>query len=83
MGEQREPALDLVEPRRISRCVMDMEARSCSKPGADFGMLVRGIVVDHQMSVEVRRDIRLDVLECQPARKTDPLSASNIDPTFG
>ncbi len=62
-GGEREPTLYLVEPGRVSRRVMDMETRSRGKPGADFGMLVGGIVVGHQVSVEVRRNIRLDVLK--------------------
>jgi hypothetical protein len=42
---------------------MKVEARPGSEPGAHFGMLVRGVVVNDEMDVEGRRDIGLDMLE--------------------
>ena len=45
LGDKTEPAFDLVEPRRIGRCVVDLKARPLGQPGAHFAMLVGGVVV--------------------------------------
>ncbi len=49
LGDQPEEALDLVEPRGGSRREVEMKARMAFQPCFDLGMLVGGIVVDHQM----------------------------------
>jgi hypothetical protein len=46
---ETEPAFDLVEPRGVCRCVVDLEARPLGKPCAHFGMLVGSVVVDDQV----------------------------------
>ena len=45
LGNKTEPAFDLVEPRGICRCVVNLEARPLGQPGAYFVMLVGGVVV--------------------------------------
>src|SRR5262245_6209188 len=62
-GQDREPALDLVEPRGVGRGVMGMEARPRREPSADLGMLVGGVVVDDEVDVEMARHRTIDALE--------------------
>ena len=45
LGDKREPALDLVEPARISGGVMHVIARTVSEPGFYPRMFVGGVVV--------------------------------------
>jgi hypothetical protein len=45
LRDQTEPALDLVEPGRVGRRVVQMKARSPREPGSDLGVLVRAVVV--------------------------------------
>ena len=42
---------------------MDVKSRSASEPGTDFRMLVRAIVVHHQMHIQVGRNVFLEVLK--------------------
>ena len=56
-----EPDLHLVEPARIGRGEMQVEAGVSSQPLLYFGMLVGGVVIDHQMNVQVRGHLGLDV----------------------
>ena len=63
LGDESEPALNLIEPRGISWRVVDMEARPRSQPEAHPGVLVGGVVVDDQMHVEFCRDGLVDALE--------------------
>ena len=63
LGYESEPAFDLIEPRRISRREMQVEAGSFREPGPDLGVLVRRVVVDHQVEIEIARDIGFDVLQ--------------------
>ena len=62
LGDEAEPALDLVQPRGVRRGEMDVVARA---PGqarpADHGAFVGGMVVDDEMDIELSRDVTLDV----------------------
>ena len=42
---------------------MQVEAGSFREPGPDLRVLVRRVVVDHQVEIEVARDIGFDVLQ--------------------
>src|ERR1022692_3287058 len=55
VGQQAEPALDLVDPGRSGRGEVDVEARVPAKPRPDIGGVVRGVVVAHQVHVELAR----------------------------
>ena len=59
-GDQPEEALDLVEPRGGSRREVEMKARMAFQPCFDLGMLVGGVVVDHQMEVEGSGRVAVD-----------------------
>jgi len=63
LGDEIEPDLDLVEPRGIGRRVMDMKAWADRQPAAHLMVLVGAVVVDHQVHVQVRRDVGLDLGE--------------------
>ncbi len=58
-----EPDLDLIEPRRIRRRVVDMKAWSGCKPSSNTGVLVSCVVVDHEMNIQLLRDRRFDVAQ--------------------
>ena len=59
--DQREPTLDLVEPRTVGRREMQVEPWPAGEPSLDFGVLVRAVVVADQVHVKVFRDVRFDV----------------------
>ena len=61
LGNETEPAFYLIEPRRVSRGVVDVIARSGGKPGANFGVLVRGVVINDEMQIEVGRNALIEV----------------------
>ena len=67
VGEQREPALDLVEPGGAGRREVQVIAPVADEPGLDRRRLVSGVVVEHQMDVEIGRygllDLRQEVAE--------------------
>jgi hypothetical protein len=42
---------------------MQVAARSFREPGPDVRVLVRGVVVDHQVQIEIAGDIGFDVLQ--------------------
>jgi AraC-like DNA-binding protein/CheY-like chemotaxis protein len=54
------PALDQVQPRGARRGEVHMKPRMASKPSAHPRRLVRPVVVENQMNVEVRRRVRVD-----------------------
>ena len=57
LGNQRKPALDLVEPGRVGGSVVDVVSRALREPSADSGMFVGGVIVNDQMDFEIRRDV--------------------------
>src|SRR5450432_3041449 len=52
LGDEAEPAFDLIEPRGISRSIVDVVAGMPGEPGANLGVFVGGVVVDDEMQVE-------------------------------
>lgn len=61
LGDDSEPAFDLIDPGAISWSVMDLVARPHRQPALDLGMLVSGVVVHDQMEVEFGRDVLIEV----------------------
>ena len=59
-GDQREEALDQVEPRAIGRYEVQVPARTGGQPGLELRVLVGRVVVDDQVDVEVGRHRRFD-----------------------
>src|SRR5215217_1705558 len=57
VGQQREPALDLVEPGRIGRGVVHVETRMGPKPFGDRRGLVGGVVVTDQVHIQLGGDL--------------------------
>ena len=60
VGEQREPACNLVEPGGAGRREMKVIARVAGEPGFDRWRFVGGVIVEHQMDVEIGRHRLLD-----------------------
>ena len=63
LGNECEPALDLVKPTGVGRRVVDVEARVAREPGFDPRMFVGGVVVRDQMDFEVDRNVAVEVLK--------------------
>lgn len=40
---------------------MEMKERSASQPSVDFGMFVGGVIVDHEIHIEIARHTDIDV----------------------
>lgn len=55
-----EPDLHLVEPRRMGRGVVHVEAWQRGQPAPHFGVCVRAVVVDDQVNLELRRNGSFD-----------------------
>ena len=60
LSDDPKPALHLIEPGGVGRRVVDVEPWTLRQPGADFGVLVRAVVVDDQVHVELGRDLLVD-----------------------
>ena len=67
-GDFREEALDEVHPRRAGRREVQLEARTLGQPRLDLGRLVRPVIVEHQMDVEVPLHAPID-----PPQEADEL----------
>lgn len=63
LGEQSKPALHQIQPGGAGRREVDMEARALEQPPSDAGRLMRPIVVEDEMHVQLRRDCRLNRVE--------------------
>jgi hypothetical protein len=57
LGDEREPALDLVEPTGVSGREVQVIARMTGQPSFDAGMFMRGVVVQYQVQVEGGGDV--------------------------
>lgn len=66
LGEQGKPALHQIEPGGAGRREVHMEARSLEQPPADHGGLMRPIVVEDEMHVQLSRDRGLNRVEELP-----------------
>ena len=63
VGEQCEPAFDLIEPGGAGRREMHVIARVAGEPSLDGRRLVSGVIVEHQMDVKIGRHGLLDLDE--------------------
>ena len=63
LGDEREPALDLIEPAGVGGSVVEVVARMADQPGFDLGVLVGGVVVGDQMDFEFARDAAVEMIE--------------------
>lgn len=63
LRQQGEPPLHQIEPGGAGRREVHMEARSLEQPPLDHGGLMRGIVVEDEMHVQLSRNIRLNRVE--------------------
>lgn len=54
LGDKSEPALDLVEPGRVSGREVKMEAWPCCQPYAHLGVFVGGVIIQDQVYVQGR-----------------------------
>ena len=70
-GQAGEEAFDQIEPRTVGRREMAVKARVAEKPLPDPGRLVRAVIVEDQMDVEMRRDELIDV-----PQETDEIDAA-------
>ena len=70
LAEQSEPAFHLVQPRRVRWREVQMVARPLGQPALHRNVLVRGVVVQHQMDVQVRRHLLVD----QPPEREELLA---------
>ena len=78
VGEPGEPALDEVEPRAVGRGEVQMEPRTLGEPAADERGLVRAVVVQNQVDVEVCRHGGVD--RVQELAELDGAMAARISP---
>ena len=53
LGEKGEPALDLVEPGGVGRGEVDVIARPLGEPGLDGRRFVGGVIVHHEVDIEI------------------------------
>jgi hypothetical protein len=58
--DQGKPALDEIEPRSRSRGEMHVKARMAHEPSFDRGRLVRAVVVQDEVHLELGRHVGLD-----------------------
>ena len=63
LGDESEPAFDLIEPGRVGGSVVDLEAWPLCQPESHFCMLVGGVVVYDQMNIKSLRHGLIDALE--------------------
>jgi hypothetical protein len=63
LSDEREETFDLVGPRGIGGCEVNVPTRTSRKLSSDLGVLVGGAVVDDEMDVELGRPVGLDVAQ--------------------
>ena len=63
LGDDAEPALDLVEPGGVGGREVQVVSGPAGEPVLDLGVAVGGVVVDDQVDVEVLRHAGVDVAE--------------------
>lgn len=68
VGEIPEESLDDIEPRAAGRDEVHVEALVALEPGQHLGVLVRGVVLDDQMDIEIPGSLGVDLVE-----ELDPL----------
>jgi len=60
LGDAIEPDFDLVQPGSISRGEVNMKAWSQRQPAFDPRVLVRRVVVDDDVDIQILRNVLLD-----------------------
>jgi hypothetical protein len=70
VGQFSEPAFHQVDPRTARGCEMENKAWVLDEPAPDGGHLVRRVVVQDQIDIEIVGNLVVDVLE---KRGTPPL----------
>ena len=84
MAQDPEPPLDLIEPGRIGGREVQVKAGVTHQPRAGLGMLVRTVVINHEMHFEFGRDIGIDLLqEAKELLMSVPCPALGQDPAVG
>jgi hypothetical protein len=63
LRDQPEPTLHLIEPRGVSGSEVNVEAQTASEPSLDASVPVSAVVIDDQMHLQLRRDIRFNVAQ--------------------
>ena len=63
LGQEREQTFDSIEPGCRGRSEVEDKARVASEPFQDFGMLVRGVVVDDDVDGQLRRHSGVDEVQ--------------------
>jgi hypothetical protein len=76
-----EPYLYLIEPRSVGGSIVYMKPGTCGDPAPHLGMLVSGIVVDHEMDIQGLRDIGVYLLE-EAKELLMPMSPSTARRTY-
>ena len=61
LGDEGEPALNLIEPRRIGGNEMELVARMARQPRLHPLMLMGRVVVDYQMDVQLPRNVCINL----------------------
>jgi len=61
LGNEAEPAFDLVEPASISGGVVEVVSGPLCQPGFHFGMFVCGVIIDDEMHIEIFGHAGIDV----------------------
>ena len=78
LGNESEPALDLIDPGGVSGRVVDVESWFCRQPEAHLGVLVGRVVVDDEVDVECLGHGLIDALE-----EAEELLMAVTRPTLG
>src|SRR5712691_12861548 len=63
VGEERKPALHLIDPRAVGGGEMELEARMPKQPAMHQGRLVDAGVVEHEIHLELVGHLASDALE--------------------
>jgi len=63
LRDEAEPALDLVQPGRIGRRVVQVKTRMTGEPGFDCGVFMRAVVIDDHVHVQILGHFALDVTQ--------------------
>src|SRR5713101_8331964 len=63
LGEQCEPALDLIEPGAAGRGEVHMITRALRQPVPDHRAFVGGVIVDDQMNLELCRNLPVNAVK--------------------
>ena len=62
LRQRREPAFHLIDPRRVRRREMQVEARVAEQPAMDERCLMRGVVVQDDVHVEVGWHLHINAI---------------------